>query len=396
MDNNNLKKVKNSFIESFSVFFVVIFPILEPYSILGISITSILSMFIILLNFLYEKRIKISMKKEYMPLLIYVLLTCSLSLNGLLVLNNYQNLLNALVMQIVNIFAFIIAWQNIKFDKMISFADIVAYICSLYACLQFFMLVTGREVPIGKIPFLTIHTTWVPEIWGFRFNSLFSEPSYFAIFLIPIFTVHFLKCEWKRTILFGIFILLSSSSLGIIAMITIILMQLFNRNLKFKIKIKLLLGIICFMIALNFILNNSAILSNMLNRTLDKIIQIFDNQNNTNDLRLFGYLKYYKVLPLKEKILGVGISQLQNYYLEHGYSLSNYSNSFVLTLINSGIIGFAMLVIYLINLFKISRRNRTEFFFIILFLTLMVDSILIGYRFYWLSMYIYLFRKKED
>ena len=95
-------------------------------------------------------------------------------------------------------------------------------------------------------------------------------------------------------------------------------------------------------------------------------------------------------------MFGVGISQLQNYFLEHGYNLSNYSNSFVLTIINSGIIGLIVLMIFLIYLLKISLKNKSLIFFIILFFTLLVDSILIGYRFYWLCMYIFLFKPKEE
>lgn len=392
----NIRKRRGLLIENFSIFFVVTFPILEAYSIFGIPITAIFSIIIIFLNLFYKRTLKVSIKKIYLPLLIYVLFTCLLSLNGLLVLNNYKNLVNALIMQFINIFAYLIAWENIEFNKMISFADIVAYICCLYVCFQFFMLITGREVPIGKIPFLSVNTTWIPEIWGFRFNSLFSEPSYFAIFLLPIFSAHLINFEWKKSIIFGTFILLSSSTLGIITMSIIIIEQVISGKIAIRKKVTILFGIICIILILNWILNNSLVLSNILNRTFDKAITIFDSQDNTNDIRKTGHLKYYNFLPVKEKILGVGISQLRNYYLEHGYDLSNYSNSFVLTLINSGIIGFFILVIYLIDLLKISLKNKSFVFFIILFLTLLGDSILIGYRFYWLCMFIYLFKPKEE
>lgn len=396
MLNNNIIEEKRTLIKYYSIFFVVVFPILEAYSIFGISITFILSLLIIFLNFLYKKKNEINIKKIYVPLLLYVLFTCVLSMNGFLVLNNYKNLLNAVIMQLINVTAFLIAWENIEFDQMIAFADVIAYVCCLFVCVQFFMLITGKEVPLGKLPFLEVHTTWIPEIWGFRFNSFFSEPSYFAIFLLPVFAVHFLNFEWKKTVFFGIFILLSSSSLGIITMITIIITRTIAGNIRVKSKIKIILGIMCIVLAFYFVLSNSTVLNNILYRTFDKTISIFNNQNGVNDIRLIGHLKYFSLLPIKEKMFGVGISQLQNYFLEHGYNLSNYSNSFVLTIINSGIIGLIVLMIFLIYLLKISLKNKSLIFFIILFFTLLVDSILIGYRFYWLCMYIFLFKPKEE
>ena len=192
------------------------------------------------------------------------------------------------------------------------------------------------------------------------------------------------------------FVLLSSSSLGIISMTVILLEQVTVANIGIKNKSKIILGIISIVIGLGIILNASTGLGKMLNRTIEKIEEVFYEPKGGNTMRLKGYIEFYELLPMKEKLFGVGISQLRNYYLEHGYDLSNYSNSFVLTLINSGAVGFIILIIYLISLLTRAFKNNAIPFFILMFLVLLTDSILIGYRFYWICMYIYLTKKEEN
>lgn len=390
------KKKKCLFIEKYSNIFLVTGPILTAYSFGGVSITFLMGIILVFLNFLYRKSMKLYIKTEYLPLIIYVLLTCLLSFNGLLVLDNTKNLVNAIIGQIINIMFFLIAWDNTELKSIIKYADAVGGICCIFAIIQLVMLLAGKEVPIGKIPFLKLETTWIPEIWGFRINSVFSEPSYFAIFLLPIFTYHLIKHEWKKTVFFGMFVLLSSSSLGIISMTVILLEQVTVANIGIKNKSKIILGIISIVIGLGIILNASTGLGKMLNRTIEKIEEVFYEPKGGNTMRLKGYIEFYELLPMKEKLFGVGISQLRNYYLEHGYDLSNYSNSFVLTLINSGAVGFIILIIYLISLLTRAFKNNAIPFFILMFLVLLTDSILIGYRFYWICMYIYLTKKEEN
>ena len=90
------KKKKCLFIEKYSNIFLVTGPILTAYSFGGVSITFLMGIILVFLNFLYRKSMKLYIKTEYLPLIIYVLLTCLLSFNGLLVLDNTKNLVNVL------------------------------------------------------------------------------------------------------------------------------------------------------------------------------------------------------------------------------------------------------------------------------------------------------------
>ena len=168
----------------------------------------------------------------------------------------------------------------------------------------------------------------------------------------------------------------------------IIILNFFTNREGIRLKLKYFIILFFSTIILYFIFTQIDFLNSMIDRTLDKIIAIV-NTSFYEESRLSGHLKYYSVLPLKEKILGVGFAQLQNYFQQIGIALSNYSNALVLSLIDTGLIGFLAFITYLGFLLKESLNRGTLLFFVILVLTICTDSILLGYRFYWLTYFVY-------
>lgn len=390
-DVNLIKKENMIFelnIETYASFLVPVTFILAPYGIAGLSVTLFLNLVLVIWHFFNTKGLCFRSLPRYRPLMYYVAFTILLSINGLMVLVETNALINSMVIGLFSLVTYFIMWQNADFAKVVKYADIIGYICCAYVVYQFIMQVTGNAVPLGKLPFLEIQTGWIPEIWGFRFNSLFSEPSYFAVFLLPIFTIHFIQSNWKQALIFGVFIIMSSSSLGIIAMVCVISYYILVENLLGIKKIKLLFILIAAVVVAIVIILHTPSLENMITQTIRKIIDIFET-DGVEDIRLSGHLQYFNVLHVKEQLFGVGIAQLSNYFSQAGYVLPNYSNSFVFTLINSGIIGLIILLLYIVSLFVESLNNRSIVFFIILILVMAVDPILMGYRFYWLVYFVY-------
>lgn len=393
--NNAVLLKKYSSMTVWSGVLIAIFPILAPYDFFGISLNWILGIIFVVCRLF--KRAKLPIMPSVKPLAIYTLLSAALSLNGLLVLQNPRNLINAEIAMIADLVIYMMLWFYSDIDVTIKYANIIGYICCGYATIQIIATITGTVVPLGKLPIFEISTGWIPEVWGFRFNSLFSEPSYFAIYLLPIFLYNFLKSNWINAIVFASFIVLSSSSLGIISMTIVFLLSFVSGEFTLKNKIKIIAVLLVVIVLGCIIMKDVPFVASFIKRSFLKIKEIFGSSSNggfAEDIRLGGYLYLFDEIPVKEQLFGVGNAQLQNYFAERGVHIFNYSNSFVLSLLNFGLLGFVAFIAFLGNLCCISRKERTFLFWLILVLTLAVDSLLFSYRYYWL-VYFVLFSNKR-
>lgn len=373
---------------------IALFPILAPYSVGVFRLNWILGALFVVLG-LYKglNPADLFSKKCWMkPLICYTLISWLLSINGFYVLENASQLLNAEIAVVAELVVYVVLWHYSDIERTVKYANLFGYVCCGYAIFQMLMSITGNTVPLGKLPLLDISTEWVEDVWGFRFNSLFSEPSYFAIYLLPIFLYNFLNKRWVNSAVFGISILLSSSSLGIIAMCVVVLLHLISTGRKKKLEKRTLIIIVAVLGVFILLITVVPAFNRLVSRSFRKIGEIFTSildGSIKENIRLFGYGYMFEDLPLKEQLLGVGNAQLQNYFAERGVSVYNYSNSFVLSLLNFGVIGLIVFLAFIGNVFRWSYKNKTILFFLILFLALAVDSLLFSYRYYWLLYFVF-------
>lgn len=386
---------KCSFMTIWAGILIAVYPILAPYNLLGISLNWILGMVFVVFHLF--KRVTFPVVSSIKSLILYTVLSMLLSLNGLFVLRDPSNLINAEIAMMIDLIIYMMLWFYSDIDVTMKCANIFGYICCGYAIIQIIATISGNDVPLGQLPFFEVSTDWVSEVWGFRFNSLFSEPSYFAIYLLPLFVYNFVNNYWLKTAVFAIFIVLSSSSLGIISLIIVLLVRFFDGGFSMKSKVQFLLIFFGVIVFAQFMIKNIPMIESFIERSYTKIDEIFSSSSDggyMEDARLGGYLNLYGELPIKEQLFGVGNAQLQNYFAEQGRHIYNYSNSFVLTLLNFGLVGFIIFVTFLGNLFCISRREKTFLFWLVLIITLGVDSLLFSYRYYWLVFFV-LFANKR-
>ena len=378
LENNNSK---------IASFLIAISPIIAPYAIGKLSLFTVVGlMYILLVIFFVNKPgiIKIYKKEiSYLSLTNFVLI---LGLLNIIFLNNNTNLINSIISLSLNSIVLYFLWQNSNFNEVIFFAKIIGYICGIFAIYQIIVLLSGSNVPNGKIPFLNLVSGqgWVEETWGFRINSLFSEPSYFAIYLIPLFAYSIKTLELKNSIIFSFLIIISSSSLGILLTIVVIIMNLIDTKNSIKDKGKTILLVLVFLFLGYIIIENNSSLKTMVFRTMDKIVNI-----NNNDIRLNGgYIKYLVEYGPREIIIGVGLGQFQNYFMEKGIYLYNYSNSLVMIIMQFGIVGTIFAICYYFYILKISIRKKSFIFFIILMLIMLSDFIIFNIRYFYLLYFI--------
>lgn len=389
--------METSFMTVLAGVLIAAFPILAPYSIGGISLNWMLGLLFIFCRICKYK--SISIPHITMPMVAYTFISIILSINGFLVLSNLNNLINAEIAAVLDLLIYITLWTHSDIKITMKYATRFGYICCGYAFFQIIMSITGNKIPLGQLPIFDVSTGWVNDVWGFRFNSLFSEPSYFAIYLLPIFLYNFLNKSWLNAILFGVFILLSSSSLGIISLCLVIIFQFFKNNWSLKNKIKFVAILALVFCGLQMLTANVSAFESFITRSIEKISDIFKNSSNggfNNDVRLSGYIRLFGELPIKEQIFGVGNAQLQNFFAERGVRIYNYSNSFVLSLLNFGLIGFLTFLCFLGSTFYKSYKNKTVLFFLILVIAFAVDSLLFSYRYYWLLYFVFFANQKTE
>ena len=374
---------------------IAVYPILAPYKLFGISLNWLLGIIFFIIHILKNKNYPFISSVK--PLALYTVLSMVLSMNGLLVLQNPINLINTEIAMAINLILYMLLWFYSDIDVTMKYANMFGYICCGYALVQIIATISGSTVPLGQFPIFEVSTGWVSEIWGFRFNSIFSEPSYFAIYLLPLFVYNLVKSNWLKAVIFASFIVLSSSSLGIISLIIVLLLRFISSDFSLKNKIQFIVILFGVVLLANLIIEKVPDVEVFIGRSYIKIKEIFDSSLNggfMKDMRLGGYLDLYGELPIKEQLFGVGNSQMQNYFSEQGVLIFNYSNSFVLSLINLGLLGFVVFVIFLAKLLCVSRKEKTFLFWLILIITFSVDSLLFSYRYYWL-VYFVLFSNKR-
>lgn len=257
----------------------------------------------------------------------------------------------------------IVARKHFNIDFVKEFYTALVFFFSSYLIIQyFFHMATGGYLPI----FLKNDWQFPPEArpanlaiyyrWFFRSSSLFLEPGYFTLYVMP--AVCMLVFKQRRTnfeiislITTIIAILLSTASAGFTSLLIIFAVYLFgntNKKSKYSFLMKSLIVIVAISgIFIFFMKSNAAAL------TLDRL----KNGGSFANRITRGFIVFSK-LNWIHKIIGVGLNNLESYMLYNGLSTAfdegnlNYTASMIQTLNFSGIIGFCVLLIFIYNLIK--------------------------------------------
>lgn len=156
--------------------------------------------------------------------------------------------------------------------------------------------------------------------------GFFSEPQVYCSYMIPILIICMEKRDFKFSLLLSIGILLSGSSLGIIALMILWGKQLFCSNMKSYQKFFLVSFAV---IAIIIFVNQDTFLYSR-----NKLFNIFTGYNtfsNFSSLNEYSYSNYMRLLkswvtffelPLFDKILGIGINNLSNFVINRNISFS--------------------------------------------------------------------------
>ena len=371
---------------------IVLKPILSPYNIASIPATILLPLPFVLYAIIHGDIIKAFKTILRLPVK-YSWIMCLLSFNGFFVLNDVNSMIFGIIAIFYSSLSILSLWYYANPNITFKYAIYSGLGCGLFAIYQLVMQLIGVEPPSGQIEFLELGSSvvkWVESTWGFRFNSVFSEPSYFAMYIVPICLYCLKEGKTIYAFLMALFIILSSSTFGIVAMgVGIIVYSIGNfHRISWKIFIRMsLLFLLCF-IVIKLVISNSD-LSSIVSLTFDKLSS---STSDSEDSRLYSTFSYYELLPLKEQIFGVGWGQMGNYF--KSLNIANYANSIVKTFIEVGILGFMYLVYYILSLYKVSKHNGTFIFLIVIILGYCVDCIALSERYEFILYFLFLYNNK--
>lgn len=238
---------------------------------------------------------------------------------------------------------------------------------SVYLLAQYvFHMATGQYLPI----YISNGLQFPPEArpsdlasyyrWSYRSSSLFLEPGYFVLYVIPlvsmlIFKRQKTKFELLTLVVTVVAVLFSTASAGIGGLVIVLAVYLFGRvnnrsKYRFFLKLMILGTAIAGMIAFfNF--------SDAASLTLGRL----SNGGSISNRVTRGFVIFSK-LPFFHQIFGVGLNNLEPYMLEHRITTLfdegnlNYTASIVQTLIFTGIIGWISLILFIGSMILKVRR----------------------------------------
>lgn len=200
-----------------------------------------------------------------------------------------------------------------------------------------------------------------------RPSACFMEPAHISIFLLPIF---YLALHQRKLLLVGLFILTilaTGSTTGFVMLLPVLLLALWEMNIKRGFVI--LSVIFCIILFIGIFLFVPTIFES----NITKLSETDANEN----IRLLGPILYFDTFNVLNHLFGIGINQMEEYGLANSLPLNvcvNYANAILFSYISFGLIGCFLLLLYLKKILFYCTHQK-GFWFILVFI-LCSDQIL--------------------
>lgn len=391
-DNNRLKL---SWINKYIAAVICLMPILDPYIFLDIGgqevhVVDVLCLVAAVAVIAGTRKIEIN--KDLFYLLIALLFISVLSFTFTDVNNRSFALANRVWMIWVlysGLYGVAIRHVNREYteDLLLKFGWVV----SIFLLIQIVCLTVRMPIWDGQLPLLSLgeDDSWHPfyETTGvIRAHSVFQEPSYYAIYMLPVISVALKKERLWHALFFSGTVVLTTSSIGLFGVSIIGSMYILS-NLNTKIKKKFIKRLFAIVILATIVIvvgySVSPQIREIVGFMFDKIGKIgFDLQDDrmgSTRLRLIGNATIFSYFSFSNKLLGLGIHQ----YMRTWSDLVPYSNTVVTLLLNSGIIGMLIFVGYCVK-WVAKSSGFLRVFSLIFILVMCTDHVLFNWYFFYL------------
>lgn len=216
---------------------------------------------------------------------------------------------------VISIATFVNVFDLDKLYKWWRLVGVLFMIGLFYHSIEYYVF--NHNVDMIKLPFLPLSDNKVFEkiltVDYTRPRSFFTEPSHYASFMLPLLFLNLLYKDYKYGAINMVFLLLSTSSLGIVSGVFFLIVMSFKHT-SFKIKllliIFLIIGYFCF---LNM---------DIFQYARDKIATS-NGGDESSSLRLFFTASVWAELPVDLKILGIPNFSIGDFLLQNSKYIPN-------------------------------------------------------------------------
>lgn len=280
---------------------------------------------------------------------------------------------------VMSIATFVNVFDLDKLYKWWRIIGVLFMIGLFYHSIEYYVF--NHYVDMIKLPFLPLSDNKVFEkiltIDYTRPRSFFTEPSHYASFMLPLLFLNLLYKDYRYGAINMVFLLLSTSSLGIVTGAFLLIVMSFKHT-SFKIKLLLIIflivGYFCF---LNLDIFQFA---------RDKIASS-NGGDESSSLRIFFTASVWAELPIDLKMLGIPSYSIGN-FLQHNSkyipnqlvwvlqdeSSINYASSIWFVAVKFGLIVWGVYLFFYIRNIKKSWSSPILYYALMIFVATFIQS----------------------
>lgn len=280
---------------------------------------------------------------------------------------------------VMSIATFVNVFDLDKLYKWWRIIGVLFMIGLFYHSIEYYVF--NHYVDMIKLPFLPLSDNKVFEkiltIDYTRPRSFFTEPSHYASFMLPLLFLNLLYKDYRYGAINMVFLLLSTSSLGIVTGAFLLIVMSFKHT-SFKIKLLLIIflivGYFCF---LNLDIFQFA---------RDKIASS-NGGDESSSLRIFFTASVWAELPIDLKMLGIPSYSIGD-FLQHNSkyipnqlvwvlqdeSSINYASSIWFVAVKFGLIVWGVYLFFYIRNIKKSWSSPILYYALMIFVATFIQS----------------------
>lgn len=370
---------------------------------------------------LYNKRCAVQIPDAGLIVAVVCFFFCTAI--SFLVIRPYSSLalsIRVLIVWLVRAICFETIVSCTRNDYFFSSVFYVAIIGSICIGVQYVLAgIFGFSVWNGQLPLQLSENDGFSQIIDpvsgqIRPHAFFQEPSYFAIYCAPALYYGLRKRKAKSCLLISAGIILSTSFLGLVALILVVVchlhsgrplalgeealcevslhgMQTGRPRQSWNIRSLALIFSVA-MFAISFVILIAMLgfapqMTKAFDPIIDKVRSILQigvdhvTWRSSAQLRLLGNIDLYSSFSTIEKIFGIGANQASALAANNG--VSGYSSTLVNTILNYGLVGLVILLVYLFSKLALGDcQNR--FYPLFLMTCIFVDNIWFNWYFFYL------------
>ncbi|MCR4902555.1 MAG: hypothetical protein K6A23_06835 [Butyrivibrio sp.] len=406
LTRKNRRYVISFSLAGFVALFLAIAPVLDPYILaeFGSSVTlRVNDVFAIILALLcFCKRVGFPKNKILLQLCLGMTLISLISMLGV----SNANVVNQIkVLLIWFIYAFLVSyiWNTECRETFFRIAEVIALFAIAILLIQFVLGNIGVSVWDGKIPLFNLskYDGWAgyidPNTGDIRPNSIFQEPSYFGIYILVLFAHAISNNRIKLALLYAISTVLTTSLVAVLGMIIITMYYLMTKadsKGEKKTKRRVLFLVILFICIFLYLYNTNDYIYQLVEYIFKRVGGIQTDLHSTRmgstRWRLMGNINLFSRYTTWQKLFGYGTLQYASIF-----GVVNYSSNFVNVILNYGIIGLVLFVVWLARIFIGLTKNRKIFFWVMIIIFAVDQQWFSWYFFYLLSACVLLSKEKK-